>query len=338
MDWMLAYEGFLSRLTAVEDHGNCRGRATCPCDERHDLWLAVGHDRQLFTRCCPRDTEDRPCTAAAVMARVGLDLRYLNPDWRENTMAGRNDKGKPKLEATHGYWDQDSTGKWYLSYEVLKRRYADGSKEMPQRRPNPDYDGSKPEGDGNPKHVYNLKGVRPVLFRMKELRESLAKTPDRWVFIQEGEVKVDIARTLNLLSTCCPMGALKWNQPYYKEELRGKNVVIVPDEDLADATSGLARGLEHAKQVARDLIGVAARVKIIRLPDPEYPGWGFENWRFRFGQAKPDDVRKALTELVNAAATITDPKQLDEFKPHPFPPAEVSPPPVPPSASQCEWP
>lgn len=334
MDWMRTYREFVGRLSGVQDFGNGRGRACCPIHgDVAELWLAVGHEDQLIIRCYPRHSKTEPCTVADVVGRVGLDLRYLYPDWESKVGAVRKEPTKPKgsddmaarktegqytLEATHKYEDVDGKGVWRVVFEVLKKRYADGSKDMPQRRPNPNYNRQIPASKENPEWLWNLEGVRPVLYRMKELRAGLKEKRERWVFILEGEVKVDTARALGLLATCNPGGVLKWHHAWYKEELRGCNVVIVPDEDAADPTSGLARGLEHAKQVARDLLPVANQVKLMRVPNPEWPGWDFANWRGKQA-GKVDEVKLLIKGMIDSAATMT-PELLDGLKPFPFPP------------------
>jgi hypothetical protein len=326
------FDEFLGKLKGVVDCGNGRGLAVCPCNDSHELTFAVGHERQLVVRCDPRHLEDTACTTNEIMRRVGVDPLTLQP-WRNREMAGANER--PTEEAVHQYYDQDSNGKWYLAYEVLRLRFADGSKNMPQRVPNPQYDPKKRAGQNNKQHIYGLNGQRPVLYRVKQLREGLKAGPTRWVFVQEGEVKVEMCHDLGLLSTCCPMGASKWNQPWYKTELQGANVIVIPDEDKT-RPDGTAAGLEHAKQVVRDLFGTAATVRIVRVPEPEFGGYGFEDWRKQKGDKAT--TTKALMELVNSFSNITDLKQLDALKPFAFPvkeeaPASPPPPPAQPAAA-----
>jgi len=54
------------------------------------------------------------------------------------------------------------------------------------------------------------------------------------------------------------MGAGQWKSAY-SELLRGKRVVICPDNDLA--------GKQHMKQIVRDLSGKAAEIRIMNIPE-----------------------------------------------------------------------
>lgn len=87
--------------------------------------------------------------------------------------------------------------------------------------------------------VWNLKGVRRVLFRLPEL---IAADPRDTVFICEGEKDVNRLVGLGLVATTNSGGAGKWRSEY-SQFLRGRAVCIVPDNDEP--------GRAHASQVAR---------------------------------------------------------------------------------------
>ena len=104
------------------------------------------------------------------------------------------------------------------------------------------------------KWVDGLDGVRLYLYRLPEL---LAASPDRIVYIPEGEKDCDNLRARGELATTNPMGAGKW-RPEYAEALRGRHVVGLPDNDPP--------GAAHGAQVAQSLRGIAASVKVVLLP------------------------------------------------------------------------
>jgi hypothetical protein len=137
--------------------------------------------------------------------------------------------------ATYDYTDVDGQ----LLFQVV--RYQ--PKNFKQRRP----------GD-NGNWIWNMDGVPRVLYRLPELASA---DPSTRVGITEGEEDVETLRTLGLVGTKNPSGAGKWKSDY-NEYLRDRHVVILSDNDSA--------GHEHADQVARSLMGVAASVKIIKLP------------------------------------------------------------------------
>lgn len=111
----------------------------------------------------------------------------------------------------------------------------------------------RPDGKGG--WIKNLQGVRRVLYRLPEL---LSADERETVYICEGEKDCDALRKLGLIATTNSGGAEKWNDEY-SEALRGRGVVILPDNDEA--------GQKHAAQVAKSLNGIAASIKVVKLPE-----------------------------------------------------------------------
>lgn len=107
--------------------------------------------------------------------------------------------------------------------------------------------------DGNGGWIWNLKGVRQVLYRLPEVVGS----PDVLVFVVEGEKDVDTLARHGLLATTNPGGAGKW-QAAFSKALSGRDVVILPDNDDP--------GRRHAEQVATSLHGLAQSVRVVALP------------------------------------------------------------------------
>lgn len=127
--------------------------------------------------------------------------------------------------------------------ELLYQVCRTNPKSFFQRRPN-----------GQDGWVNNLDGVRRILYRLPEL---LAADKSAIVFVCEGEADVENLRNLGLVATTNSSGAGKWRDDY-NEHLRGRHVVILPDNDEP--------GRKHAEQVAKSLNGVAASVKVVALP------------------------------------------------------------------------
>jgi RecA/RadA recombinase len=99
--------------------------------------------------------------------------------------------------------------------------------------------------------IWSLKDVRRVLYRLPELLASTGP-----VFIAEGEKDCDALAKLGLNATTNVGGAGKW-KPEYSAFLKGRDVVILPDND--------APGREHALQVSEALAGVARSVLTVAL-------------------------------------------------------------------------
>lgn len=184
------------------------------------------------------------------------------------------------------YYYRDENGK--LLFQCV--RYE--PKAFRQRRPDD-------KGD----YVWNLKGIRRVLYRLPELIES-----KNTVFILEGEKDVDNLKEWGLTATCCPMGALKWKicEKEYNPSLEGREIIIIPDNDLLDVQADLITekhlvGEKHLIQVARSLVGIAKSIRILRLPDAK----DFSDWKER----DKDNTEEKFLMLV---AKAPDWKEIEE--------------------------
>ena len=143
------------------------------------------------------------------------------------------------LEIVDTYAYNDENGA--LLFRVV-RGLRDGKKTFFQQRPDPDKAG---------KWITGLGDIRRVLYHLDALTSAPA---NKTVYFVEGEKDADRLRGLGLLATCNPMGAGKWDDTY-TEALKGRTVVILPDNDAA--------GINHARAVAAAVHPVATRVKFI---------------------------------------------------------------------------
>jgi uncharacterized protein DUF3631 len=99
-----------------------------------------------------------------------------------------------------------------------------------------------------------------VLYRKDELGEAIAL--GRTILVVEGEKDVDCSWSIDIPATCNSQGASepdkkpKW-KPAHSEQLRGANIVVVPDHDAA--------GYAHANAACQCSLGVAKRVRRLDL-------------------------------------------------------------------------
>ena len=165
----------------------------------------------------------------------------------------KDDHGPKHIECIYPYRDEEGR----LLYEAVRYRYQDGKKTFRQRRPDP-------EKPGN--HLFNMDGVRLVLYRLPEVRAAIREKQP--IFIAEGEKDADNLAALGLCGTSSPMGAGKWGKGNYADSLQGAECYILPDND--------APGIAHARDIARSLQGKAAYVRIldIRRIWPDMPEKG----------------------------------------------------------------
>jgi hypothetical protein len=180
-------------------------------------------------------------------------------------------RSESRIVATYDYHDE--TGN--LLYQVVRFE----PKNFRQRRP-----------DRRGGWLWNLKGVRRVLYRLPEL---LAADPATWVFCVEGEKDVDNLVALGLLATCNAGGAGKW-QDTYSEALRGRRVAVIPDGD--------SPGWTHAHDVARRLHGIAEMVRLVDLGQIKgFQGKDVSDWIEWLDSRTGEELAGALVEMAEVA-------------------------------------
>ncbi len=225
---MTPLELVLSRLHGIKPSGQ-GVTARCPAHDDRKNSLNVREDAngivwiKCFAGCAKEDI-----------------LRALDLTWPDLFPKDRDDAGEPRASGriVTAYNYKDAQG--ILLYQVV--RYE--PKDFRQRRP-----------DGKGGWIWNLNGVRRVLYRLPELR---AADPAEPVFLVEGEKDADNLAALGLVATTNAGGAAKWLE-VFAEALRDRVVVLLPDNDEA--------GRKHAAVVGRSLHGIAGEVRVLDLPD-----------------------------------------------------------------------
>jgi putative DNA primase/helicase len=135
--------------------------------------------------------------------------------------------------ATYPYTDE--AGK--LLYEVV--RYE--PKGFKQRRP-----------DGHGGWIWK-KGERQVLYHLSEVLEAPI------VFLVEGEKDTEKLRSHGFVATTNAGGANAPWLPEFTAALKGREVILIPDNDQP--------GWKRAALIARALLHIAARIRVFDLPD-----------------------------------------------------------------------
>jgi len=137
------------------------------------------------------------------------------------------------IVAEYNYTDE--AGK--LLYQVV--RYE--PKDFRQRRP-----------DGRGGWIWK-KGERQVLYRLPEVLEAPI------VFVTEGEKDAEALRAHGFVATTNAGGAKAAWLPEFTDTLRGREVILFPDNDKP--------GWERAGVIARALLHNVARLRVFDLPD-----------------------------------------------------------------------
>lgn len=234
--------------------------ASCPAHDDHNPSLSItqADDGKILMNC------HAGCAPESIVSALGLKMSDL---------FSNNGHGKPYalIVATYDY--QDEAGR--TLYQIV--RHAD--KTFRTRRRN----GSAGSW------IWNLNDTRRVLYHLPQL---LAR-PDETVFIVEGEKDANNLEQIGLLATTNTYGALKWDDKY-SESLRGRSIIILPDND--------DKGRTHADQVARSVYPLAASVKVVPLPALPEKG-DVSDWLGTGG------TKEKLLELVEQAQPYT----LEQF-------------------------
>jgi len=237
----------------MADHFNAKGKAICHAMDRDD------ETPSAFVNVVTGVYHSKGATVETLNL-FDFALRYGSsrfPDWLGTVkhfadvagipLEARKDGKGRILEATYDYTDEGGE----LLYQVLRYRHPTGKKDFRQRRP-----------DGRGAWIYDLEGVRRVLFSLP----AIVLNPDHAVIIVEGEKDADrlnelfSASGILAVATTSAQGANdtgRWES--YAELLHGRNCVVIPDCD--------APGARHARGICGFLVGVAAAVKLVNLPD-----------------------------------------------------------------------
>jgi hypothetical protein len=120
----------------------------------------------------------------------------------------------------------------------------------------------RPDGKGG--WIWNLDGVRRVLYRLPELIEGIGC--GYLVLVCEGENDAEAARSLGYIATTHPGGIGEWRDEY-DEFFRAADVVVVSDNDAH------GKGQADARVRAEHLSRVAKRVRIIMFEVKDLRVW-----------------------------------------------------------------
>ena len=145
---------------------------------------------------------------------------------------------------------------------------------------------------GTPSH-WGISDITPVPYNWPIIAAS------EWCVVVEGEKDVETLRAIGIPATTNSGGAKKW-RPEFAEYLKGKKVIILPDNDDV--------GREHAEIVARDLYGQAASVKVVQCS--------------KLPKGDVTDYFEKECGSWDALATVI--KDAPEYEPREFSPVEAA--------------
>lgn len=252
----------LSRLEGVKGRDG-KYMARCPNhgDSNPSLSVSLGSDNKILLKCfagCP--TED-------IVGAMGLTMKDLFADIKPNEAFPAYGEAKAYQPAT-----QESEY-LYAGGQLKKQKFrkADGSKYCVWKHLN----GSTWEKGRN--------NIRPGLYQSQTVLPEI-------FFLVEGEKDVENLKNAGMVAVSLPDGAQSKWEGSYNAVFKGKQVVILPDNDEP--------GKKYAQMCAEKLHGVAAMVWVLDLKNawPEIPDKGdISDMIARFGaEAALGKVMKVL--------------------------------------------
>lgn len=192
--------------------------------------------------------------------------RNYGPQDEHGDQSTRKDGPPFKITKTWDYFDVDGT----LLFQVLRMENGligkDGKPEKSYRQRRPD--DNEPGG-----WSWSTKGVKQVPYRLSDVIEARA---NGWtIYIAEGEKAADRLADLGLPATTNARGAGKWPEEL-NEYFRGARVVVLADDDpqaafpdgrlkFHDDGRPVFVGIDHANNVAANLLDVAKDVRVVQL-------------------------------------------------------------------------
>ncbi len=217
-------DDFLDRLEGVTAYSGGY-KAFCPGhDDTNEpsLGISEADDGTLLVQCYTG------CATENVVKAMGLTLADLFPGTKTSW-------GDP--EAVYPYTDEEGN--------VLFEACRFPGKNFRQRHK-----------DEEGKYVYDLQGVRRVLYRLPAVLAAAREM--KTLYLCEGEKDVGAFVARGFEATCNPMGAGKWRKEY-TPMLEGANVIIVQDKDDA--------GIRHAEKVKAILREAGVLVMVVEAKE-----------------------------------------------------------------------
>jgi putative DNA primase/helicase len=224
--------------------------ALCPAHKDRNPSLAIREvDGKVLLHC------HAGCNQLDIIA--ALKQRGI---WESGTSM---DSSKPRktIAATYQYTDQHGN----VLYEII--RWDTTPKTFSQRYP-----------DGHRGWIWK-KHPHQVLYHLPEVLEAPI------VFVVEGEKDVETLRAHGFVATTNAGGAKASWLPEFTEALRGREVIIIPDNDQP--------GWNRAVTIGRALFGKVARLMILELES----GKDITDW-FERGHSEIELIAQLGSEAV----------------------------------------
>ena len=255
--------------------------ARCPAHEDRTPSLAIdeGRSGNVVLKC------HAGCPSEAVVAAMGLKMSDLYAD----SHANHGGKGTEKQTvATYTYTDAEAVPVFYRDRREWLE-HGEIKKDVLPRQ----LDGTR-------------KGTPPVPYRLHEVAAGI--DTDGTIVLVEGEKAADALSESGYTATTTG-SSTSW-KPAFAEHFRGARVVLWPDAD--------APGEQYIADVARDLKGVAADLRVLRF-EGKPKGWDAADYFTEGGTDGQLDQLLADAPLMGSTAAPTGLPDDEESSSLPLP-------------------
>lgn len=306
----------LNRLTAggydPRERGPGKWDSRCPAHagKKRNLSIAEGADGAAVLHCHHVDDSGRPCSAAAIVGALGLELS----DLFRKLPGGNGKPAKPNGKPANGaakktYQSLDlaaaaqakagkgtEAGRWLYrerdgseAFWVVRYALADGVKS---------YRPFSVDSEGRGWVCADPPGPLP-LYHLDQLEADRGST----VFVCEGEKCADLAAGLGLLATTAAHGASSPGKTDWSP-LAGRSVVFLPDAG-APGRGYVAKTLEILAK-----LDPRPSVRVFDLPGLA-DGEDIEQWLDQVPDSWDDDATRAELLRLAEGATAPDGEEAD---------------------------
>lgn len=228
---MKSADEFLGLLSKVKRSGENRWMALCPAhNDRNPSLSVTALPDKILVSC------QAGCHIDAVLAALKVEMSDLFFDSHKAKTSAL--EWAKEIVATYDYLDANG--------KLLHQTVRFEPKEFSQRRP-----------DKNGKWIWNLRGIKPVIYHLPRVKEAIEK--GETIFLPEGEKDADnLTRHFGVVATTSPMGAGKWRVAYAQMFNGAKEVVVIADND--------SPGQRHSQTIAASLLAVQVPTKLLEMP------------------------------------------------------------------------
>lgn len=209
---------FLQRFNGVKAIGNDQYMALCPAHNDHNPSLSIRYsdDKTRIRLHCFAG-----CKTENILNSVGLTMRNLYVTEKEKTIMNKT---------IYQYYNAEGA----IAYTKTRTDNTDGTKNFFFEQPS----GTK-----------GIKGIQHELYNLPAVLSA-----DKVYFV-EGEKCANAVIEQGCVATTLDTGAKSPWCSHYTEYLKGKEVIIIPDNDTP--------GMNYAKKVLQNI----STARIVKLPD-----------------------------------------------------------------------